>query len=297
MKHGKSKRLIDSYPYSDCSIAVATMHQKETVIEPCVREFLKAHCRIPPINTDSLGTFCPKVARKDTILNTVIKKAHMGMQEAELCLGIASEGSFFTDYLTLAGVANHEVMVFIDTVRDLTIIEESISYDTNFQRYEIHKPFEMTADFKEFLLKSRFNSHALMVCGSENGQITVITKGITDQQILVDEIKKLQSSGFTDIALETDMRAHCNPTRMKHIKALARKLMKRVATLCKACNAPGFGITQLIRGLPCSLCNNPTDLIKEEQHSCLKCSYTQSQLYQLNPRYYAEPYECSLCNP
>lgn len=298
MKHGKNKRLIDSHPYSDSSIVVATMHEKEKVIGPVLNSYLRATVVVPNINTDSLGTFCGHIKRKDNALETAIDKALKGINEALLTLGVANEGSFFNDSITLIGIVNHEVMVFIDTQRELKIVEEMVSYDTNFARYEIKSnQFEYESDFKEFLVKSRFDSHALIVYGLENKEVVESAKGITSYEVLVDKVKKLLSLGLNDIIVETDMRAHCNPTRMKNIEQLAKKLIKRVVSLCVECNTPGFGITELVPGLPCHLCNNPTDLIKEEKYGCLKCNYKETKLYSRNPRYYAEPYECSICNP
>jgi len=41
--------------------------------------------------------------------------------------------------------------------------------------------------------------------------------------------------------LETDMRAHCNPTRMRSIRRLGIALVRRLQTPCSECGSPGLG--------------------------------------------------------
>ncbi len=97
-------------------------------------------------------------------------------------------------------------------------------------------------------------------------------------------------------ALQTDMRAHKNPERMKVIQSLCQKLVQRLACHCIACGLPGFGLIERQTGLPCEACHAPTHLVEKEIHGCVKCTYQQIILnepsQQLAPMAY-----CNYCNP
>jgi hypothetical protein len=44
--------------------------------------------------------------------------------------------------------------------------------------------------------------------------------------------------------VETDMRAHRNPTRMRAIKRATLDLVRRFRSPCPVCAAPGFAVTE-----------------------------------------------------
>ncbi|WP_328799171.1 DUF6671 family protein, partial [Sandarakinorhabdus rubra] len=96
--------------------------------------------------------------------------------------------------------------------------------------------------------------------------------------------------------LETDMRAHLNPTRMAAIRSLAGRLAARLAHLCPACGCPGFGQTDLRTGLPCSACNQPTQGVLAIIYGCGACGHSETR-----PRpdgvTAANPAACDWCNP
>ena len=96
--------------------------------------------------------------------------------------------------------------------------------------------------------------------------------------------------------VQTDMRAHLNPTRMRAIKQTTKALALRIARLCPACEAPGFGLVEPVRGLPCRDCGSPTDLIQSEVHACTRCGHREEKRKRpLTIR--ADPAWCPLCNP
>lgn len=73
------------------------------------------------------------------------------------------------------------------------------------------------------------------------------------------------------------MRAHFNPTRMKFIGKLGENLARRLLMLCPDCGTPGWGKVDIEIGLPCNLCELPTDEIKAEIFGCTKCHYKISR--------------------
>ena len=104
------------------------------------------------------------------------------------------------------------------------------------------------------------------------------------------------NSADQNVWVETDMRAHMNPTRMRQIEELAIKLIKRIATPCPNCNFPGWGKVEEERGLPCEYCNFPTSDVKYEIFGCIKCNY-RFQKPRLDGEITAKRHNCSECNP
>jgi C4-type Zn-finger protein len=94
--------------------------------------------------------------------------------------------------------------------------------------------------------------------------------------------------------VETDMRAHRNPTRMRAIKRATLDLVRRFRSPCPVCAAPGFAVTERLVGLPCSWCGEPTLAIKAEVLSCAACGH---RIERLAPATTADPGQCSGCNP
>lgn len=287
---------MKKHPYYKKMFAFATMHEKEKAIQDVLFKTFHARVVVPEINTDLLGTFCGRVARLESPFETAKKKALMGIEVSGLSLACASEGSFVTGPFGF-GIVNHELMVLIDAQNDVVIQEKLASYKTNYNRIEIEGADVESERFKQFLTKCQFGTHALMVYAASNDTDQVI-KGITQHHQLIQAIESvIKRSGSNTLIVETDMRAHMNPTRMSNIKEVSKKLVMRLAHLCAQCNTPGFGCTEYVTGLPCMVCDAPTDGIKHEVHSCVKCGYTQVILPADNPRYFADPAECSICNP
>jgi len=68
--------------------------------------------------------------------------------------------------------------------------------------------------------------------------------------------------------IETDMRAHRNPRRMRAIKRAMIDLVRRARSRCPECARPGFGVTGHLAGLPCAWCASPTLLTRAEVWTC-----------------------------
>jgi hypothetical protein len=98
------------------------------------------------------------------------------------------------------------------------------------------------------------------------------------------------------VLLETDMRAHCNPTRMASIRRLGFQLVRRLRQLCPACGAPGWGRVELIPGLPCRCCGTDTALVAQERWGCAACAHT-ALMPRPDGKAVADPMHCPWCNP
>jgi len=87
-----------------------------------------------------------------------------------------------------------------------------------------------------------------------------------------------------------------NPTRMSVIENAAKKLVDKVNSHCPACKVPGFGVTDVKKGLACNLCGSPTRSTLSYRYSCQHCGHTQEEMYP-HKKTGEDPMYCDYCNP
>lgn len=273
----------DAMAYRGTTAALATRHGKEQAIAPAFAALGMA-LRVPhDIDTDTLGTFTGEVPRPAPMRETARMKARLGMDATGLPIGIASEGSFGPHRVIPFLAAGRELMVFIDDERGIEVAEEALSERTNFAALELVPG----ADLEGFLTRAGFPQHALVLRHGD-----AIHKGIATR----GDLDRLLARCDGPARLETDMRAHLNPTRMAEIAALAGRLAQRLATDCPACGTPGFGPVRREAGLPCEDCGAPTPLIRSIVLGCARCAHEHHQPRQ-DMRAAASPADCPECNP
>jgi hypothetical protein len=286
------------HPYYQQLFSIATMHRKETVIRPLIESSFSAKITVPDINTDSLGTFCGKNKRRSSPLETAIQKARLGMKADNSLLCISNEGSFITDPLFGLGIINHEIMVLVDDINGIIIKDELLSRQTNYSRTIINSQNLDSNAIIAFMKNGLIGSHGAIAYIENMQDEKAMIKDIVSYQDILTAINHLKNLYKVElIVLETDMRAHKNPTRMDIINSLAQKLIERMKKRCNLCKLPGFGLKKSIYGLPCRWCKSSTDSLKEELYGCAGCDYSELRLPEKNPRYFAEPVECANCNP
>jgi len=102
---------------------LATMHHKETVISPALKEGLGVEVIVPSnFNTDHFGTFARDIKRIGNQLEAARTKAQAAMRLTGLDLGISSEGSFASHPATPFVQSNLEIVVLLDAINELEII-------------------------------------------------------------------------------------------------------------------------------------------------------------------------------
>lgn len=277
--------------FADRRLVIATCHRKEVVIAPLVEQALHVQCLLPKgLHTDSLGTFSGEVERVLDPLSAARTKCLLAMQETGATLAIASEGSFGPHPTLPFCYADHELLVLVDQQHHLEFVAQEISTDTNFNGAFVYTEAELL----QFASHARFPSHALMLRANATDTLQ-LRKGITDYNQLLAHFQWLITNIGSAYA-ETDMRAMHNPTRLKVIAAATRSLIKKVQSQCPACQTPGFGITAVERGLPCSLCGLPTQAVLAQVYSCLRCDHQERVLYP-NQLTTEDPMYCDFCNP
>ena len=273
------------------NLLIASKHKKERVIAPLVVEALGIKdVFISDFDTDSLGTFSGEINRKDDPITTVRNKCLKAMEFSNCDLAIANEGSFGPHPSFFFCAANEEFIVLIDQKNKLEIIERVISTETNFDAKTITSEEELLA----FCEKVQFPSHAVILRPAVN-DYTQIFKGIQDKSELMEAYKHLLSS-YSSVYIETDMRAHLNPSRMKVIEEATKKLIEKIKSTCPNCSIPGFGITDAKVGLPCQQCHLPTKSTLSHTYSCIGCGHQEEEKYP-HGKTWEDPMYCNFCNP
>jgi hypothetical protein len=280
--------------YNNRVAILATMHNKEKVISPLLKEHLGINLIVTQgLNTDVFGTFTREIKRPDTQIITARLKAKKALKMYDEEIAIASEGSFAPHPLIPYIYANREIIIFLDQENDLEIIGEVFSMETNFN----HQTISSLEEAEEFAQKVGFPEHGLVISfdNISTGK-TEFIKGITSKENLINSVETAIKNTNGKFHIETDMRAMYNPTRMKNIAFATQDLINKINSLCPQCNTPGFMINQKIPGLPCELCHQPTSLIKAVIFQCQKGNFTQQQLFPNNQEF-ADPSLCEYCNP
>lgn len=270
---------------------LASMHKKEKVIGAPFKKSLG--CKVIPaqINTDLLGTFTGEIERTLTPAACAKEKCYRGLDLENGTLGVASEGSFGPHPLTPFIPADFEILFFADKHLRFELTLSKISPKTNFSAKSIQNIDELS----DFAKQALFPSHALILRPQGNNDPNLIFKGIQTTEELYQIFQKCSEiSNDHRVWVETDMRAHMNPTRMKIIEELAYEMAARLIIPCPSCQTPGWGIIVNIPGLPCKQCQGPTNLIKSKIYGCCQCKH---QEILENQNEMADPGYCTFCNP
>lgn len=288
--------------YHGRPVALTTKHGKERAVARPLAAGLGARVFVPNgIDTDLLGTFTGEVERPGPPREVAVRKARLGMARAGTALGVASEGSFGPHPHAPFVAGNQEILAFVDDDLGLVVTEGVLTTRTNFA----HRKVSSFKELPDFLRGVGFPSHAVVARPDSVPDIVpdtsrapeAIEKGITTLVVLrsaVERCRALSENGLVHV--ETDMRAHANPTRMRVIRRAAVKLARRLRTPCPECAAPGWGVVDVRAGLPCRLCDQPTELVGAEVHGCPLCDHRR-ELPRADGERAADPADCPLCNP
>lgn len=277
--------------YEGQRIALLTRHGKEQVIAPRFAAALGARVeRVDGYDTDRLGTFTREIPREGTQIEAARRKARIGMMLSGLPFGLASEGSFGVDpYAGMFGW-NVELVMLIDDVRQIEIVGRWQGP----ARHQ-HALIGTREELEAFASVAEFPSHALVV-RPECEDDPRIRKGVADwPQLYAIFDRARQESSTGKVFVESDLRAHANPSRMQSIAAATDDLIRRIASRCPACATAGFWVVERIPGLPCADCRTPTGETRAERYGCIKCDYRE--LHGRAGVAEADPARCPACNP
>ena len=279
-------------------VVLASRHGKERAMARPFRLGLGLELVVADqIDTDHFGTFSGERPRPADAATTCRLKAEAALDATGASLGLASEGSFgphpAIPFLPLA----IEWMTFVDRRRDLVICERLEGPPTNFS----HSVIAAGADPGSWLARIGFPAHGVIVRPHHGdphpSDPFSIVRGLQCPQALEQAIRGAAALSADGLALlETDMRAHRNPTRMASIRRLAFRLVRRIRTPCPSCGSPGWGLVGREPGLPCGWCGHPTALLRAEIHGCPHCDH-RAEVRRRDGLFRADPQHCAHCNP
>lgn len=279
--------------YAGRRVALLTQHGKERVIAPALEAGLGCQVeRVDGFDTNCFGTFTREIPRAGTQLETARHKARRGMALSDLRIGMASEGSFGPDPMMGMVSWNIELVIWIDDILEIETVGTAANSSTNFGHL-------LSTDWDEiraFAGKAGFPDHWLIARPNQQDDPRIL-KDLSDWDRLEAAFAWAQQLSMDGcVFVETDMRAHANPTRMCNIKAAAQDLVSKLICHCPACGTPGFEPTDYIPGLPCELCGAPTGEPVASIYHCQKCGHEQTRILHHQP-VYAPAARCPYCNP
>jgi len=274
---------------------IATMHGKERVISPLLSQELGLIIEVPSgFDTDRFGTFTREIERSGTQLDAARAKIRAAFEHAPHArVAIASEGSFGPHPAIPSLAIGRELVLLVNRETGLELRGHDGDLKTNFGHAVVDTPITALA----FAGRKGFPEHGVIVTGSRGNQPApdiLIRKGIVTPDALdraVREAVALCGAAF----IETDMRAHVNPSRMSAIERATVDLIRKFRSRCPSCGYPGFDVTERIAGLPCEWCGEPTDVIKTEALTCTACGHRIERPATNQIR--ADPGNCESCNP
>lgn len=271
-------------------VVIATMHKKEEVIVPVLKQLGLIPVIPKYFDTDRFGTFSGEIERLNDPLQTARLKCKAASEQYDCSLAISSEGSFGPHPGILFASADDEIVVLSDLQNGLEFKARIVTTNTNFYG-AVMKSWQ---DVEQFANAALFPSHAL-IARKEKNALDGIVKGIHTWEHL-REVALTYLHTQEQFFLETDMRAMFNPTRMKVIEEVTLKLLSSIRCLCPQCKTPGFDVIEVVAGLPCELCSLPTKSTLSHVLGCQKCNYTEERRYP-HQKTCESPMYCDWCNP
>lgn len=278
------------HPYRGVRAALATRHGKERVIGPALASLGVSLELAAGIDTDRYGTFTRERPRTGTQLDAARAKAGAALGATGLPLAVASEGAFGADPVGGLIGWGREIVLWVDATLGIEV-SGSAQGPSNFASATVTTVEKALA----FAVQAGFPDHALVVRPA-HAEHPEIEKGLADRPSLIAAVERvLRSSTSRTAFVETDLRAHLNPTRMAMIGRAADDLARRLASLCPGCGAPGYAALERVPGLPCADCGLPTRQWRAEKLGCVRCGHRQEIVR--GDRREADPAHCDHCNP
>ena len=280
---------MDKEWFENRSLFIATKHQKETVIAPKLFESFGIKSIVSSnFDTDQFGMFTGQINREIRPYDTAKLKCEFAREQFGYDLVLASEGSFFMQYGFIR--VNHELLLLKDYLNEIEIIADVTSQETNFNQ----KKIKIISELHDFLTSINFPKNAVILSFYEEEEKKFF-KDISQISQLEKIVKDKLESGI-EVYIETDMRAMNNPIRMKVISEAADKMISKMQSNCPHCYYPGFSVYSYEKGLPCEICNFPTNAILIEIYKCKNCDY-QKKVEFPHGKKYQEAMFCDVCNP
>ena len=278
-------------PYRGQSVALLTRHGKDAVIAPVLDA--ATGCRVVHVDgydTDRLGTFTRDIPRAGTQLDAARTKARLGMQLSGMTVGLGSEGAFGSDPMTGLVPWNVEMVAWVDDRAGIEVVGTAHG-----AAMFAHLLTPDLTNARAFAAQWGFPGHGIVMRPAHRDDAR-IHRDVTSWDALDAGFMRMRAQASNGLVfLETDLRAHANPTRMDMIRRATVDLAARLGARCPACAAPGFWRVERVPGLPCADCGAPTGDPRADVIGCVRCPHRETRAC-AEPAA-ADPSRCDHCNP
>jgi len=245
---------------------------------------------VPDLDTDQFGTFTREIPRTGSMIDAARAKALYALAQTGADLAIASEGFFGPHPDLPLAPGNLEIVLLLDRRHCVEIIGQKLTTTVRW----VHGVVNNVEDALRLAQRGAFPSHAMVVRRSEHDHDGMV-KGLADEQSFVEAVERhLGSAPDRSVFIESDLRAHCNPTRMETIRCATLNLIEVMSRFCPRCETPGFQCVEAVAGLPCRWCGLPTAWPAAYRYRCSRCGYSSTEPVAES---FADPGHCAFCNP
>lgn len=269
-------------------IALITKHEKVRWIAPYLAPLGYEVFGSSLFDTDILGTFSGEVERTLSPMDAALAKAKKACELTDADWGLGSEGSFgggpapgminWNDELLCLYQASTGITIYAHAAGAISVQELSLDGKVPLQQTLLRFPDQ------RWILRSEK--------GLGKDLEKKIEKGLSAEQLLL-ALQQIETSS-QNVKIEPDLRAMNCPQRQQMIAKAAEDLVRRLSETCPQCEAFDFVIKEKQSGLPCSLCNLPTEQAKSWIRICDNCSHRDNEVV---PQKGADPTYCQYCNP
>lgn len=228
-------------PETGLPVLIATMHGKESVLAQPLAA-LGFRVLLPlGYDTDTLGTFSGDIRRMGTAFDAAIEKARRACQITGISRAISSEGSYRPCQTLFPGARNAELLAFVDLEKKKEFIEYRTDLPTKFVSGRV-RPVITDPETCKLLFAMGWPEVRAMVVPRDPGlgiDPRFVYKGISDTESLHRAfLACAEHSEDGLVHLETDLRAHMNPTRMQSVALVTQLLVDRL-------DKEGYGVPEL----------------------------------------------------
>lgn len=269
----------------------ATRHGKEQAMAPLLASHVGIDVfTVPNLDTDQFGTFTREIPRTGSMLDAARAKARYAIAQSGADLAIASEGFFGPHPDIPLAPGNLEIVLLLDQRHGVEIIGQKLTTHVQW----VHGVVNNIEDGLRLAYKGGFPDHAMVVRRAEHDPGDMV-KGLADEQSFIECVRWLLArTPDHSVFIESDLRAHCNPTRMETICQATLNLIEVMGRFCPRCEAPGFQCIEAVAGLPCRWCGLQTAWPAAHRYRCSRCCHES-----IKPvaEAFADPGHCAFCNP
>jgi hypothetical protein len=231
VSHNPTDVLELAGPEGGARVLIATMHGKEAVLAPALAA-LGFKVVLPlGFDTDALGTFSGDKRRFGTAFEAALEKARRACDITGALRAVASEGTYRPCKSQFPGARNAELLAFVDRERGFECIEFMTDLPTRFAAGRV--PARPSSPEVHALLAA-IGWPAVRVIvvprdPAEGISAEEVFKGIGDHAALSRAVEACAAhSPDGKVHIETDLRAHMNPTRMASLTHVAARLASRL---------------------------------------------------------------------